>query len=142
MARPISVVEVTASEQQELQRRVKASTVSKRDSLRAAIVLRRAEGVKQAQVAEELGVSIASVNKWSQRFERDGLEGLKDKKGRGRPPSISVQQVAKVITQATQPPKPRKRWSARNRDCLWAWERFEPRPTTTPGMERLPCLPH
>ncbi len=113
MARPISVVEVTASEQQELQRRVKASTVSKRDSLRAAIVLRRAEGVKQAQVAEELGISITSVNKWSQRFERDGLEGLKDKKGRGRPPSISTQQVEKVITQATQPPKPRTRWSVR-----------------------------
>lgn len=113
MARPISLVEVTASERQELQRRVKASTVSKRDSLRAAIVLRRAEGVKQAQVAEELGVSITSVNKWSQRFERDGLEGLKDKKGRGRPSSISAQQVEKVITQATQPPKPRKRWSVR-----------------------------
>lgn len=113
MARPISVVEITESEQQELQRRVNAPTVSKRDGLRAAIVLRRAEGTKQVQVAEELGASVACVNKWSQRFERDGLEGLRDKKGRGRPPSIPARQVEKVVTQATRPPKPRTRWSVR-----------------------------
>jgi transposase len=113
MARPISVVEVTESEQQELQRRVNAPTVSKRDSLRAAIVLRRAEGKRQVEVAEELGVSVACVNKWSQRFERDGLEGLQDKKGRGRPPSIPPRRIEKVITEATRPPKPRTRWSVR-----------------------------
>jgi transposase len=114
MARPISIIEVTETERQELQRRVKAPTVSKRDGLRAAIVLRRAEGKKQVQVAEELGVSVACVNKWSQRFDREGLEGLQDKKGRGRPPSIPVERVEKVIAQATCPPKPRTRWSVRS----------------------------
>ena len=113
MARPISIIEVTDCEQQELERRVNAPTVSKRDSLRAAIVLRRVEGMKQVQVAEELGVSVACVNKWSQRFERDGLEGLQDKAGRGRRPSIPTRRVEKVITQATRPPKPRTRWSVR-----------------------------
>ena len=52
MARPITVVELTESEKQVLQRRRKASTASTRDSLRAAIVLRRSEGVRQVQVAE------------------------------------------------------------------------------------------
>ena len=113
MARPISKVEIAESEQQELQRRVKAPTVSKRDSLRATIILRRAEGIKQVQIAEELRVSVACVNKWSQRFERDGLEGLRDQKGRGRPPSIPAQKVEKVIADATRPPKPRTRWSVR-----------------------------
>jgi transposase len=113
MARPISKIELTDSERRELQRREKAPTVSKRDSLRAAIVLRRAEGVKQVQIAEDLGVSVACVNKWSQRFEQDGLEGLVDKKGRGRPPSISKRKINKVITSATRPPEPRKRWSVR-----------------------------
>lgn len=113
MARPISIVEVTESEQRELERRVKAPTVSKRDSLRAAIVLRRAEGKKQVQVAGELGVSVACVNKWSQRFERDGLDGLRDKKGRGRPPRIPARKVEKVVTQATRPPRPRTRWTVR-----------------------------
>ena len=113
MARPISVAEVTESEQRELQRRVNAPTVSKRDSLRAAIVLRRAEGKKQVQVAEELGVSVSCVNKWSQRFEREGLDGLRDKEGRGRPHSIPAGRVEKVVTLATRPPKPRTRWSVR-----------------------------
>ena len=113
MARPISVVELTEAEEEELQRRVKAPTASKRDSLRAAIVLRRAEGVKQVQVAKELGVSVACVNKWSQRFERDGLEGLDDAKGRGRPTSLPADKVEEVITRATKPPKPRTRWSVR-----------------------------
>ncbi len=90
-----------------------APTVSKRDSLRAAGVLRRAEGVTQGQVAEEFGVSRACVNKWSQRFGRDGLAGLRDRKGRGRRPSLSPCKVEQVITRATQPPKPRTRWSVR-----------------------------
>ena len=113
MARPISILEFTEAEEEELHRRVKAPTVSQRDSLRAAIVLRRSEGVRQVQVAEELGVSVACVNKWSQRFERDGLEGLKDAEGRGRPPSLAESKVEQVITRATQPPQPYKRWTVR-----------------------------
>ena len=113
MARPISKVDLTEPERQELEGRVKASTASPRDSLRAAIILRRAEGIKQAQVARELGVSVACVNKWSQRFERDGLDGLQDAKGRGRPPSLPSDKVEQVITGATQPPKPRTRWTVR-----------------------------
>ena len=113
MARPISKVDLTEPERQELEGRVKAPTASQRDSLRAAIILRRAEGIKQARVAQELGVSVACVNKWSQRFERDGLDGLQDAKGRGRRPSLAADKVAQVITGATQPPKPRTRWTVR-----------------------------
>ena len=113
MARPISKVDLTEPERQELESRVKAPTASQRDSLRAAIILRRAEGIKQAQVARELGVSVACVNKWSQRFERDGLDGLQDAKGRGRRPSLAADKVEQVITGATQPPKPRTRWTVR-----------------------------
>ena len=113
MARPIAIIEVTAEEEQELRRRVKAPTVSKRDSLRAAIILSRTAGLKQAEVAKQLGVSRACVNKWSQRFEREGLKGLEDEKGRGRRPSIPAHKVEEVITRVTQPPKPRSRWSTR-----------------------------
>lgn len=113
MGRPISIIELTREEEKELRRRVSAPTASKRDSLRASIVLRRAEGVKQADVARELGVSIPSVNKWSQRFEREGLEGLTDKPGRGRKPSIPPEIVEKVITEAGKRPGPEKRWSVR-----------------------------
>ncbi len=113
MGRPVGTIEITNAERHELRRRVNASSVSKRDSLRAAIVLRRASGMGQVQVARELAVSAACVNKWSQRFERDGVTGLADAKGRGRRPSIPAHTVQQVITQATQPKKPRTRWSVR-----------------------------
>lgn len=113
MARPISQIELNEAERQELVRRQNAPTVSKRDSLRASIVLQRAAGLSQMQVAAALGVSGACVNKWSQRFERDGLPGLADQPRRGRPASIPAAKVAAVITRATQPPAPVKRWSVR-----------------------------
>lgn len=113
MARPVSIIELSSAEEKELVRRVHSHSAAKRDSLRAAIILRRAEGMKQADVAKELGVSVPCVNKWSQRFERDGLEGLADKPGRGRKPSIPLQTVARVIEEAGKAPKPRSRWSLR-----------------------------
>ncbi len=73
----------------------------------------RADRIGQREIAGRLGVSIACVNKWSQRFEREGLEGLRDRKRRGRPPSIPARKVEQVITRATRPPKPRTRWSVR-----------------------------
>lgn len=113
MGRPISKIELTDVEREELERRMKAPRASKREGLRAAIVLRRADGIKQADVAQELGVSVPCVNKWSQRFDREGLAGLEDRKGRGRRPSIPPEKVDQVITRATQPRKPWKRWSVR-----------------------------
>ena len=84
MARPVSIIELTTQESQELHRRVQASTTTRRDHLRARIILLRAREMRQQDVAEALGVSIVCVNKWSQRFEREGVEGLRDKRGRGR----------------------------------------------------------
>lgn len=113
MARPISVIELSAEEASELKRRVRASTTPQRDSLRARIVVLRAEGHKEKEVAEELGVSMACVSKWSQRFEREGLAGLKDRSGRGRKPWLPLEKIEQVITKVTQPPPGRSRWSVR-----------------------------
>ena len=102
MARPISVVELTTEEEAELNRRVHASTASTRDSERARIVLLRAQGMKQADVARELGTSTTSVNKWSQRFERAGLDGLVDRPGRGRKAALTPATVEQVLAKAGQ----------------------------------------
>ena len=61
MARPVSIIELTTEESQELHRRVQASTTTQQDHLRARVVLLRAEGMKQQDVAEALGVSIVCV---------------------------------------------------------------------------------
>ena len=100
MARPVSVPELTAEEEAELERRIRASTTSTRDCLRARILLLRSQGMKQADVAHEVGTSTASVNKWSQRFEREGLDGLVDRSGRGRKAAIAPEVVEQVIGKA------------------------------------------
>ena len=66
MARPISVLEVTAEARRELERRIAAATMPAGDSLRAHIALLRSEGFGQLEVASRLGVSAPSVSKWSQ----------------------------------------------------------------------------
>src|SRR5215471_12582702 len=113
MARPISVLELTPEERLELKQRVRASATSQRDVLRARIVLLRAEGLKEKEVAARVRTSLTTVSLWSQRFERNGLEGLKDRPGRGRKPWLPVEKIQKVITAVTQPPKGRRRWSVR-----------------------------
>ena len=114
IGRPISVLQVTPGQRTELERRVRAGTTSQRDCLRARVVLLRADGMSQEDVGRAVGLSTTSVNKWSQRFSRHGLEGLKDRPGRGRKPSIPLEKVEQVITRAGQAPPGRRRWSSRS----------------------------
>lgn len=112
--RPVEAVMLTEQERLELSRRVSAPTVAKRDSERAQIILLRADGVKQDDVAQQLGCSSLRVAKWTSRFRRAGLEGLRDKPGRGRKPSLKAEQVEQVVTKVNRPPQGRQRWSLRS----------------------------
>lgn len=112
--RPVEPILLTAEERLELQRRLKAPTTAKRDSERAEIVLLRAEGLKQDDVASQLGCSAVKVSKWTSRFRRSGLDGLVDKLGRGRKSSLDPKQVEEVVTRVNRPPKSRERWSVRS----------------------------
>lgn len=98
----------------ELIRRARGSTTAKRDSLRAEIILRKAAGERQADIATALAISRVAITKWTSRFVEHGLAGLADKAGRGRKPSLAPEQVAAVITRVTQPPPGRTRWSVRS----------------------------
>jgi transposase len=65
-------------------------------------------------VAERMNASMPVISKWSSRFERQGLDGLEDKPGRGRKTSIPAARIERVITEVTRPPKGRTRWSVRS----------------------------
>ena len=137
MARPIEVLELKDGDREELTRRVRASSTPKRDALRADVVLARAEGLSVTAVAARLGISVPSVCKWSVRYETQGLEGLKDEPGRGRKASLPEEKVARIITEVTQPPPGRSRWSVRSmaksvgvspRSVQRLWERNDLKP--------------
>jgi transposase len=113
MARPIKLIEAEPDVVKELRRRSRATTSTVRERERADIVLCRLEGLAVSIVAERLGTTAKRVSTWSRRFEEHGLAGLDDKVGRGRKPSIPAAKVARVMTDATRPPKTRTRWSLR-----------------------------
>jgi transposase len=114
MARPISVIDLTPEEKGHLQRVAGRKTGAQRDGLRARIVLRRHEGMAETEIAKNLGVSVPTISLWSRRFELQGLEGLKDRAGRGRKPWLAAEKIRQVITQVVQPPRGKKKWSTRS----------------------------
>lgn len=101
-------------EKQELELRIKSYTISVRDSLRAKIIILKAQGKTQEQIKQELNVSRRTVMKWVNRFIKNGIDGLIDAPGRGRKPWISPKINNLIITKATQPPKNKSRWSIRS----------------------------
>lgn len=80
---------------------------------RARIILCRAAGMKQVDVATEVGVRQSVVSKWDKRFRAHGVEGLSEARRSGRKSSIPEEIRESIITDATRPPAPRKRWSLR-----------------------------
>lgn len=114
MARPVNKLEVDATQRRELQRIVKASTSSVRAVRRARIVLLRAEGHSQAEVAAAVAVNRPVVALWERRFRQQGLAGLRDAKGRGRKSTLQPATVARVLDEAVRAPAGRRRWSVRS----------------------------
>lgn len=113
MARPVQILEIDAQLRSELERMVRGSTSSVRDTRRARIILLRAQGRSQDEVATELGINRPVVSLWERRFRTAGIAGLQDAKGRGRKPSIAQAKLARVVSEAVRPPAGRTRWSVR-----------------------------
>ncbi|MGW3664669.1 IS630 family transposase [Streptomyces sp. NPDC005141] len=89
---------LTEAERAELTRWARRAKTAQFLALRARIVLRCAEGGTHKEIADELGVSHGTVNRWRSRFIRLRLEGLSDEPRPGRPPSVLLDQVEDVLT--------------------------------------------
>ncbi|MCQ4208373.1 FCD domain-containing protein [Streptomyces longispororuber] len=68
--------------------------------LRSSIVLARAEGRGAGEVARALGVSAATVAKWSRRFAERGVDGLADAPRSGRPRSQARPDAERLVAEA------------------------------------------
>lgn len=105
---------ITDEQIKKLNRIVLADTSEHRLVWRAKLILLRSSGKTHAQIREELKVSRQTVSLWEHKFEKFGLAGLKDSKGRGRKPSLPDTKRSRVIISATQPPPNKTRWSVRS----------------------------
>lgn len=85
----------------ELERLTRASTAPAGVASRARIVLLAAEATPNHQIAEKVGVSRPTVNKWRSRYVERGLDGLADVPRPG--PARTVDQ-RRIITETLIPP--------------------------------------
>src|ERR1035437_7409995 len=86
---------------------------------RAEVVLGAAEGFSAREIAERVGCSEKLADRWRARYERDGIEGLRDRPRSGRPLTHGPERRALLIAKAcTRPPETesgqrRERWTHR-----------------------------
>lgn len=106
-------IELTAEEHTELTRRIRSATISQRDGRRARVILLASQGCSRIEIARLTGFSLPSVTRWCQRFQTLRLDGLIDKPGRGRPPSLPPEALKRVIEKGVQPRIAQSRWSCR-----------------------------
>ena len=82
---------------------------------RSRIVLAAANGLKNTEIAEQLGIHRGMAAKWRSRFAQRRLEGLLDEPRPGRPRTISDEQVEEVIVRTLETtPRDATHWSTRS----------------------------
>jgi transposase len=106
---------LTSGERETLERWARRPSSAQSLALRCRIVLTCAEGGSNTEVAERLGVSRSTVNKWRARFVQRRLDGLHDEPRPGVPRSITDDDVERVIVKMLEEtPRDATHWSTRS----------------------------
>ncbi len=93
---------------------IRARTAPQRQVERARIVLGSADGLSGRTLSREIGVSLPTVQRWLDRYEAEGLEGLKDRPRPGRPRRLTPQIEAEVVRRTLEEKPPQgTHWSTR-----------------------------
>ena len=109
-----TAIDLTTEQREALERRLRGSTTTVRDLLRARIILLAAEGVSNQEIAAEVETRPSTVSKWRVRFAREGLVGLQDRPGRGRPPHYDDETERRILKKLDDaPPEGYASWNGR-----------------------------
>lgn len=79
-------VELSEEERTELESWQRSTTMASGLARRGRIVLLLAQKVSISEIARRVGLRRRHVEKWAKRFMDGRIDGLADKKGRGRAP--------------------------------------------------------
>src|SRR6266436_5654439 len=95
--RPKAELTLSDDERATLQRWARRAKSSQATALRARIILTCAQGHDNKEAAALLRCHESTVGKWRRRFTGMRLAGLADEQRRGREPTITDEQVEKVV---------------------------------------------
>src|SRR5450631_3163089 len=98
-----------------LQRLARARSLPARVVERARIVLRAEAGLRDREIAAQLGITPEKAARWRNRFLEEGLAALeKDAPRPGRNPQITAAKIQEIVEKTTrEKPANAARWSTR-----------------------------
>jgi transposase len=105
---------LTTDERDELERRRRSRKIRAEDARRAAVIVMLADGASFTAISAAVGCFPDYINRWKQRFEREGLAGLRAKYC-GQPPTLRTPALeARILAKTRQaPPDGSTHWSTR-----------------------------
>jgi transposase len=115
MMTPAAALSMSEGQRQALAVIARSQTAPHRQVQRAKTLLQAADGVANARIAKQVGVSVSTVRAWRTRFTAEGLAKLgKVRAGRGRKPAISQAKIDEIV-ELTRNSKPvgQTHWSCR-----------------------------
>jgi transposase len=95
------------SRKQELQSNIQQLAKESADALtlqRLFCILLVHAGSSPAQVASRSGLNERSIRRWVQRYDKQGLQGIKEMVPSGRPARLEKEQIVKLFRQIRKPP--------------------------------------
>lgn len=115
MAKPARRIRLRRGDRETLERWIRTRTSSQRLVERARIVLASAEGVPAHAIGAEIGIARPTVQRWLDRYEADGIEGIESDQPRpGRPRRITEAFEAAVVHKTLHEAPPEgTHWSQR-----------------------------
>jgi len=96
----------TPEAMRELERLSRSRTDEARLVERAKIVLGCLAGGRNDEVAAELGIRVATVGTWRNRFAAQGMAGLRDRARSGKPPKYPAGELRQRILKQLEMPPP------------------------------------
>jgi len=114
MTNQTRVIRLRRGDRKRLEGWLRTRTTPQRQVERAEIVLGSADGLSSYELAERLGLSRPTVQRWLDRYEAAGIQGLEDRPRSGRPRTVTPEVVVEVIEMTTQEDPPEgTHWSTR-----------------------------
>jgi transposase len=114
MPKALPPLQMSITQQKELQGLARSRTGSGSVAIRARMMLLAGKGESNRQIGIRFDVKAHTVGTWRARFEAGGCDGLRDLQRTGRPADITPAQKQKIVhTVCRKPPSGLGRWSVR-----------------------------